>query len=151
MCLCCVDACVCRACFEIVCNGASWSSRWFVRGIEIRTSSLGEAEETFCNDGLLNTQGEQLQGTPPNECVILPLASWRCHPCYPPPWNNPELLLAFQWTVNIHLCQIKKPPAHHILSLAITERHTKKCMYKFMRWFLNQCNHHLLSTFCPEN
>lgn len=68
--------------FKIVCSGAASGSRWSVSGTEIRTSGLGEVKVTFCNDGLLNRQGEQLQGTPPNECAF---ASWRCYPRHPAP------------------------------------------------------------------
>lgn len=62
MCLCRVGVCVCMVGFETVCSSAAAGSRWFVSGIHIRTSGLGEVKVTFCNDGLLNSQGGQLQG-----------------------------------------------------------------------------------------
>lgn len=57
MCLCCVGVCVCMVGFETVCSRAAAGSRWFVSVIDIRTSGLGEVKVTFCNDGLLNSQG----------------------------------------------------------------------------------------------
>lgn len=85
---------MCMVGFEIVCSSVASGSRWFVSGIEIRTSGLGEVKVTFCNDGLLNSQGEQLQGTPPNECAF---TSWICYPRHPAPEKkkNLESLLIF--------------------------------------------------------